>query len=218
MTTETRNVTSRDLAAHDLPSVTTIHMGAFPHSALTRLGREVVRRYYEWQLLGPHDVVALGAWQGPHLVGFCFGGTFRGATGGFVRKNRVFLTARILIRPWLAIDPMFRGRLSLGTHLLRVRSKPGPVPTTPSDPPVRSFGILSIAVDPQCQGLGIGKLLMMEAEGVALRKGFRSMNLTVHPTNHQAISFYERLGWARNLNDGSWSGSMCKALVPATNE
>ncbi len=75
---------TRNLEAADLPALVEIHKAAFPDSALTRLGREAIRRYYEWQLIGPHDVVALGARQGPDLVGFCFGGTFRGATVGWV--------------------------------------------------------------------------------------------------------------------------------------
>lgn len=31
-----------------------VHVAAFPSSALTRLGSEAVRRYYLWQIEGPH--------------------------------------------------------------------------------------------------------------------------------------------------------------------
>ncbi len=69
----------RNLEVKDLPAVATVHKAAFPKSALTMLGTEAVRRYYEWQLLGPHESISLGAFLGPEVVGFCVGGIFRGA-------------------------------------------------------------------------------------------------------------------------------------------
>ena len=39
-----------NLDVKDLPAVASVHMAAFPKSALTMLGTEAVRRYYEWQL------------------------------------------------------------------------------------------------------------------------------------------------------------------------
>jgi len=202
------------LVQDDLPCVAHIHMLAFPRSALTRLGKEAVRRYYEWQLLGPHDSVALGAVVDGELVGFCFGGVFRGALSGFVRKNRLFLAWRILIHPWLVTNPLIRDRLKLGTRVLRWTAR-GPVPRATSraaSEQHRSFGILAIAVHPASQGLGIGKMLMQEAERIALQRGFTSMHLTVATDNLQAIGFYERQGWRKHTTTGEWTGQMRKTL------
>ena len=84
----------RKLEAGDLNAVARVHCSAFPKSAITAFGHEAVRRYYSWQLLGPHDAVAVGAVSGQELVGFCFAGLFNGSTSGFLRKHRAFLLGR----------------------------------------------------------------------------------------------------------------------------
>jgi len=206
------DVLIRNLEVKDLSGVAAVHVTAFPESALTMLGAEAVRRYYEWQLLGPHESVSLGAFLGPEVVGFCVGGIFRGAMAGFLHKNRTFLTWRVLTHPWLLTNPIFRGRLSFGARILKPSAKPK-TPTPPAKSQVvESFGILSIGVHPKCQGLGVGKLLMKESEDVARQRGFRKMDLTVHADNHQAIKFYESLHWERLADNGVWSGQMRKIL------
>ena len=62
----------RSIELLDLNSIAKIHLAAFPKSALSHLGQEAVRRYYEWQLTGPHDCLAIGAIdeQG-RMLGFC---------------------------------------------------------------------------------------------------------------------------------------------------
>lgn len=198
----------------DLPAVARCHLAAFPDSALSKLGTEAVRRYYEWQLLGPHDSVALAAILDGELVGFCFGGVFRGALSGFVRKNRQFLAWRILTHPWLVANPLVRDRLKLSTRVLRwtaKKSAPNNARREASEQRT-SFGILAIAVHPDTQGLGIGKMLMQEAERIALQGGFQSMHLTVATDNLQAIGFYERQGWKKHTTTDEWTGQMRKTL------
>jgi ribosomal protein S18 acetylase RimI-like enzyme len=57
---------------------------------------------------------------------------------------------------------------------------------------------------------------MAESERIALERGFRQMNLSVHPTNTQAVRFYERQGWERVLQDGVWKGQMRKQIAHST--
>ena len=203
----------RTLEAKDLPGVAMVHMLAFPESALTMLGTEAVRRYYEWQLVGPHDVAALSAFANGELVGFCFGGIFRGAMSGFVRRNRKFLIGHVLAHPWLIRNQIFRDRLATGARVLKRHAKPKASPPRLKNHNLNQFGILAIAVHPQRQGLGIGKLLMNEAEDVARRQGFQTMDLTVNPGNRQAVEFYERLNWIRFSKDSVWKGQMKKSLA-----
>ena len=203
----------RKIEAKDLRDVAMVHMLAFPESSLTMLGTEAVRRYYEWQLVGPHEVVALSARVNSELVGFCFGGIFRGAMSGFVRKNRNFLIGHVLVRPWLVRNPIFRDRLATGARVLKNHAKPKASAPRPPSHNLNHFGILAIAVHPQRQGLGIGKLLMAEAEDLARRQGFQEMDLTVNPGNRQAVEFYERLNWIRFSKDNVWKGQMKKSLA-----
>ncbi len=215
----TSQVTLRQLAAKHLPLVTATHMAAFPRSALTLLGAEAVRRYYEWQLVGPHDVFPSGAFINEQCVGFCFSGVFRGATSGFVRRNRIFLAGRVLMRPWLILNPLFRGRIDAGLRLVKLHPKQQQTTSSLHQPKrsertkEKSFGILAIAVDPKCQGAGVGRLLMAEAEDVARRRGFSKMHLTVSTDNAQAIKFYESLKWERYYRENTWNGAMSKSLL-----
>ena len=78
---------------------------------------------------------------------------------------------------------------------------------------IRPYGILAIAVDPNVQGKGVGKLLMNEEELQAKKLGFQQMGLTVSPKNMQAIQFYEGLGWQKVFTENQeWKGRMVKNL------
>lgn len=206
------SVEIRKLGQQDLPAIARIHKLAFPGSALTALGADAVRRYYEWQLTGPHDVSALGAFYGNEMAGFCFGGVFRGAMSGFLRKNRIYLAWLVLTHPWLVTNALFRDRLISGLKVLRRFSKSGRANQPTQDHKKPSFGILSIAVNPEFQGKGLAKALMMESEAIARRQGFDEMNLSVNPDNYRAIRFYDSLGWQKATREGVWSGEMVKTL------
>jgi len=195
----------------DLPAIARIHCAAFPRGALVALGPGAVERYYDWQLEGPHDAIAIVAEYGGAVSGYCFAGVHRGALSGFLRRHRAYLLARVLMRPWLLGSPLFRQRLQAGvmTQLKRRHTSP---PTMPPKPPERHFGVLAIAVDPQAEGRGIGTLLMQESERVARERHFPVVALTVEPGNERAVRFYERLGFSKASDEGSWTGVMRKGL------
>lgn len=205
------NITFRILSQNDLVSVVDIHLSAFSDRALADMGREAIRRYYEWLLHGPHDAIALGIFRGEYLAGFCFAGVFRGALSGFLQRNKWFLTWHIFTHPWLIVKPFIRSRIKLAWNILLRRSVTIALPpTTPQKP----FGILAIAIDPRIQGAGLGKRLMAEIERVAVEQSFSHLDLTVDVNNTQAISFYKNLGWQKLLaSDGLWHGSMVKNLI-----
>jgi ribosomal protein S18 acetylase RimI-like enzyme len=201
----------------DLSQVAEIHRKAFPDSFLTALGSGVVRRYYEWQLVGPHETTALGVFKRDTLEGFCFGGIFRGAINGFLRTNRYYLIGKILTHPSVILNSEFRQRMLVGWRL-KIFRKANIHPSIGPSPNTRHFGILSIGVDPKLQRQGIGKLLMEAAEEAARKKGHREMRLTVNVNNLSAINFYKKLGWKKCLlEDGSFQGAMKKSLVADPN-
>lgn len=205
----------RSLNVDDLSAVAQVHIRAFNGRALSELGDEAVRRYYDWQLNGPHQSHCFGIFGDDKLMGFCFGGAFSGATSGFIRKNKWYLISRVLTHPWLIFSSFFRERLIMGINILRRLGRTPPVNIVPDKIPARahSFGILAIAIDPEYQGMGLGRILMQEAERIARMHGYLRMNLSVDCSNHQAIKFYEKLGWKKVIppND-SWHGTMIKDL------
>lgn len=202
----------RRLAESDLPQVARIHTAAFPESALTRLGVEAVRRYYAWQMEGPHEIIALGCTSDGELAGFCFAGVFRGAMSGFLRKNKVYLAGRVLTHPWLALNPLIRERARLSLRLLRrgrARQAASPAPVQASR---ETFGVLAIAVHPSRQGKGLGSLMMGVVEAHARNLGYSQINLSVNGANQQAIQFYEGSGWRKASTGEGWNGEMVKDI------
>lgn len=204
------------LQENNLKDVVKIHVETFPKAPLTKLGPKILYRYYLWQLAGPHQAYNIGAFSSADkLIGFCFGGVFNGATGGFIHKESAFLIWSVISRPWLFFNPVFRDRLKLGSRLLLKWMKLKPISTIEKamDPASdRDYGILAISVEPNCWGMGVGRLLMEHSEADARRKGFQMMNLTVHPENKQAIRFYKGLSWQQSLSSGTWDGKMFKDL------
>lgn len=53
-----------------------------------------------------------------------------------------------------------------------------------------------LAVDPKCQGDGVGRLLMERAEQHLLDAGCPKINLQIRADNSAAVRFYERLGYS----------------------
>lgn len=53
-----------------------------------------------------------------------------------------------------------------------------------------------LAVDPDCQGQGIGKLMMKRVEADLTAVGCPKINLLVRADNRDVLAFYEQLGYA----------------------
>jgi ribosomal protein S18 acetylase RimI-like enzyme len=72
-----------------------------------------------------------------------------------------------------------------------------------------------LAVDPEHQGAGLGRLLMDEVERHLSVLGCPKVNLQVRTANERAVSFYEHLGYAtddalslgKRLSDDAAKGS-----------
>lgn len=63
----------------------------------------------------------------------------------------------------------------------------------------------NVAVDPQCQGSGLGQRLMREAEHIAQRLGRKRIDLYTNAIMRGNIPFYEKLGYTqlgRAIEDG----------------
>jgi ribosomal protein S18 acetylase RimI-like enzyme len=63
--------------------------------------------------------------------------------------------------------------------------------------------IANIAVNPECQGQGIGRALIEFAESEARDKVYSEIHLTTHAGLTENVSLYRHLGWAETGRDGS---------------
>lgn len=190
------------LQERDLVQVARIHLIAFPGSALAHLGTGAVEHYYRWLLLGPHHAFCVGAFIEGSLVGFCFGGKFRGAMSGFLKKNRWYLLGQVLTHPSLVFNPFYFQRLQEGLHSLRHARRYTKATIGERRRKKNSFTLLAIATDPQWQKKGVGEALMRRAEAFALEQGYQEMGLSVHTGNSAALGFYHTLGWRVKHKDG----------------
>ena len=212
-----QKITLRKIELCDLPQIARVHMSSFPASALTKLGHKVVERYYHWQLTGPHPKVwAIGAYDGETCAGFLFGGVFRDSTSGFVANNKLLLITEVLRRPQLlsqlGIYEKIRLSAKMIIHHKRTQQNQENQQFTDAKEKTSSFGVLAIGVSATSQKMGIGQQLMSDAEDEAVRCGYEQMDLTVHPKNTKAISFYEKLHWEKVFAGGKWKGVMIKKL------
>jgi ribosomal protein S18 acetylase RimI-like enzyme len=196
----------------DMSRVAEIHAEAFPESLITKLGLECTHRYYQWQIDSPDDVQANGAYDGDTLFGFCFGGVFTMALGGFITRNKWFIFTRLLRRPWLLGHPYFIKKFYHGFKLL-LKFSNDQTAQSESIAENEPYGILAIATDVSAHGSGVGRLLMKTAESYAVENDFKMMRLTVNPTNINAIQFYEHIGWTKDDSPGTWNGRFYKRLI-----
>jgi ribosomal protein S18 acetylase RimI-like enzyme len=65
------------------------------------------------------------------------------------------------------------------------------VPPCPAD----ALYVFSVAVDQQQRGRGVGQALLAACQAVARQNQLRTLHLRVVATNHQALAFYQRLGF-----------------------
>ncbi|MFW6075260.1 MAG: N-acetyltransferase family protein, partial [Chloroflexota bacterium] len=59
----------------------------------------------------------------------------------------------------------------------------------------RDVYVGEIVVDPDCEGRGIGTMLMHSVEEMARARGFRTVTLTTGAANDRARAFYTNLGY-----------------------
>ena len=91
----------------DLDSVAKLHLNSFPNSLLSLLGVESVIKYYRWQFDSGAEIYPLGMFVENKLIGYCIGGNFKAALGGFLGQNKLFHAVSILRNPKVILNKRF---------------------------------------------------------------------------------------------------------------
>lgn len=176
-------IETRSLSASDISSCVDIHIRAFTAFFLTFLGKDFLAVLYRSI---EKDVTGLGwiAASDNQILGFVIGSTQPGGLYSRLIRNNCLQFA------WAAF-PAFLHRPAILPRLLRAFSRSG------EGLPVLNCGtLMSIAVAPEAQGKGVGKVLVREFLIEARKRGLEYVNLTTDARNNDATNaFYLAQGF-----------------------
>jgi GNAT superfamily N-acetyltransferase len=171
------------LAENHLDAVVDIHLRAFPSFFLSFLGPRFLREFYANFVHDPCGI-AFVAREGERLLGAVVGAEH---AAGFYK--------RLLAKRWWAFCfaslNALRRRPLIGLRLVRAVLYRGDVPRG-----VSGALFSSIAVSPEAQGLGVGRLLVARWLSEAKRRGVSACYLTTDAERNNAVNrFYVQGGW-----------------------
>ena len=174
----------RKVTKHEINQVVTIHKKAFNDFFLTQLGDKFLWVYY-YSVSKNKNSILIGYYDDEKLLGFsCATFLSRGFHKNLVKEN-------LLRFGIIGIKLIFTKPGSL-LRILKNFSK--------SDKSINDDGnyaeLLSIGVDPNIQGSGIGKQLHTELERQLILNGIKLLSLTTDfYKNDKTIGFYKSLGY-----------------------
>ena len=168
----------------DIPDVVAIHIKAFPDFFLTTLGEDFLELYYSSVLKSSDGILLIGKTDGD-TTGFCAGTLLSAGFNTRLIKNNL-------------IGYVGQGIKLLFTHPLRIWHLFKNMAKENAD--VGDKGeyaeLLSIGVDPEKQGGGVGKKILIALEEEVACKGGMKLSLTTdYEKNEKAIGFYHSLGY-----------------------
>ena len=177
------NLFLRNMFPSDVLAVTEVHLKSFPGFFLTVLGPTFLRNLYTAILEDPNGICFV-ATQNMKILGFVAG---TAQPAGFYRR---LLSRQWLHFAWSAL-PHAVQHPTIVPRLLRAFSMPAQV--------TQHAGrgtLMSIAVLPECQGSGIGQLLVCTFLNEAIQHGLRHVDLVTDRDNNEPTNkFYQRMGF-----------------------
>jgi len=173
------------MSTRHVEEVTAVHLRAFPRFFLSFLGARFLRLFYGCVVREPSafGVVALPE-NSEDVLGFVAG---TDAPRGFFKR---LLRSRLFGFALASVGPFLR-RPSIAPRLLRALLYRG------DSPPGEGRALLmSIAVDPEAQGRGVGKLLIDAWVLAARARGAKGLYLATDAVDNDATNgFYLKNGW-----------------------
>lgn len=174
----------RQAKLEDLDAIVNIHNIAFPDFFLTSLGDGFLKLYYK-SVLNSSDGFLLISQCENEIIGFCAGTLL---SAGF---NTRLIKNNLLNYMGQGIRLLFTHPVKIW-HLYKNLSKENPDVGDKGD----YAELLSIGVNPNKQGGGAGKMMLIALEREVQKKGGSKLSLTTDfEDNEKAIGFYHSLGY-----------------------
>lgn len=174
----------KQITNSDIKDVVNIHIMSFENFFLTSLGKKFLTVYYNCVRKDSNGLL-LGCYQDDVLIGFCAACLY---SKGF---NAKLISHNFLKFLWVGLQILFTKPKSLIRLFKNLTKK---------DPNINDNGdyseLLSIAVNPNKQGLGVGQKLLNRLEQDLVAKSCSKLSLTTdYHNNEKTIHFYEGLGY-----------------------
>lgn len=179
------NMNVRPVMEEDIPDIIKIHVSSFKDFFLTSLGDEFLKIYYKAYIKNPNALLLCIEDDSRNVVGFAAAAI---DSVGFNKKL-------ILYSPLAFLFISIKLILSRPRALLRLLKN-----FTKRNETIEDDGdyaeLFSIAVSPNQQGKGIGKLLLASSEDYVRSKNIAKMSLTTdYYNNDKTIRFYQAMGY-----------------------
>ncbi len=170
----------------DIEKVVLIHLSAFPGFFLTELGDEFLQLYYS-AVRKHKDGLLFGYFEGESLLGF---------SAATIRSRGFHMS---LVKANFFRFSVFGLRFLLGKFQTLLRLVKNLTKKTGKN--IADEGeyaeLVSIGIQSDQQGKGIGKLLIARLEEELLKKDVRSLSLTTdYLNNEKTIRFYHSIGFS----------------------
>lgn len=176
--------TFRKMLESDIIKVSSIHTKAFKDFFLTSLGIGFLETYYSACLKNPHTIAFCVEDQKGHLIGFATGSSWAKGYHKSIFLNNIFsflasLAVSILKRPQILI------RLIKNLEKNENKNDTG-----------EYAELLSIGVNPDYKGGGVGKELLTVFHDEVKKRGGTKVALTTDKLNNAAVlAFYNKCGY-----------------------
>jgi ribosomal protein S18 acetylase RimI-like enzyme len=177
----------RQLNQSDVNEITRVHIKAFNNFFLSQLGESFLRLYYSCFLKNSNSICVGIFDEDGSIIGFSV------ATINSKGFNRNLIIQNLLSFIGIGLKLLFTKPKALIRLFLNLSKN-----TKNSD--INDDGdyaeLFSIAVDPQKQGGGVGKVLLADIEEILKNKGCNRITLTTDfYNNSNVINFYEKMGY-----------------------
>jgi ribosomal protein S18 acetylase RimI-like enzyme len=177
------------LDAHHAQDAARLHMAGQPGTFLTSLGSEALTALYTALPKSPAGFGFVAMDHDGRVVGFVSAATSTGALFLYMLTRRAghflpILIGRFVKHPWLLADSLQAAFYPLLTYEV-------------VDDHEFSAELLSIMVEDQVRGRGLGAVLLAALVAECRRRGAMALDVTVDAANLDAQRFYERYDFYR---------------------
>lgn len=174
----------RELSENAIADVINIHLQAFEGFFLSELGRDFLKLYYKSVRMSDEGIL-LGYYEDNQLLGFCAATTLsRSFNKKLILKNIFSFSIVGLKLIFTKPKALIRLYKNLTKSSVTVIDEGG------------YAELLSIGINPQAQGKGVGKLLIAELESHLKKRECVQLSLTTdYYNNEKALGFYKASGY-----------------------